>query len=503
MRAINTNEVQPSVRAMLKHTRTWSGADVASAFASARTSYPWTLAYANVDTEPGRSPALQVDGRIPEDIRGVVYRNGPARHELAGERYAHRWDGDGMVQAFSLENGRVTHLARFVQTRKFQQESQAGRFLCNAFGSYRAGSDPLPADIDDWNPANINVAMCGGELLALWEAGSAYRLDPTSLETLGVKHWGEFQGRAFSAHPKREPDGTLWNFGCEPLTGLLNIYCVNADGSLRSAQQIQIPGLPNVHDFAVTERHLVFLLPPIPINEAKLRAGASFAQACEWKPELGTRALVIDKSNYRQRWYELPPSCIFHISNAWTDANETIRLEFVGARSPLALMAGWSIMAGQYAHREGGLLFRVELRSDGSFVREPFDDIEGEFPTVASSRVGRRHTQVLMPTRSATRESAVPGYDTLTMVDVATCRTSSYCFGSEWQVEEHLFVDGEAQGALDGQWVIGTALNMRRSQSALTIFSANDISAGPVATAWLPFSLPLGLHGTFVGARHM
>jgi carotenoid cleavage dioxygenase len=268
---------------------------------------------------------------------------------------------------------------------------------------------------------------------------------------------------------------------------------------LRSAQQVHIPGgLPNIHDFAVIDRHLVFLLSPMPINESKLRAGASFAQACEWRPELGTRVLVMDKADLRQRWYELPPFCVFHISNAWVRADDTIELEFVAARTPLSLMAGWSVMAGQYTHREGGLLFKLELRSDGTVGLEDFGGLEGEFPTIRASRVGRAHGQLLMPTRSSTRDRSVPGFDTLSLVDVTSGGVVSYSFGSDWQVEEHHFIGEHAVDGADDRWIIGTALNVRSALTALVVFDAADLAAGPVAKAWMDQAMPLGLHGTFV-----
>ena len=36
------------------------------------------------------------------------------------------------------------------------------------------------------NQANTNIQFCGGRLLALWEAGLPYRIDPRTLETEGV-----------------------------------------------------------------------------------------------------------------------------------------------------------------------------------------------------------------------------------------------------------------------------------------------------------------------------
>lgn len=64
---------------------------------------------------------------------------------------------------------------------------------------------------------------------------------------------------------------------------------------------------------AVTAATL-FSLPPMPINRQRLNSGMSFAHACEWKPDLGTRLLVVSKADWSQRWYQLPPSCMFHTS---------------------------------------------------------------------------------------------------------------------------------------------------------------------------------------------
>jgi len=44
---------------------------------------------------------------------------------------------------------------------------------------------------------------------------------------------------------------------------------------------------------------------------------------------------------------------------------------------------------------------------------------------------------------------------------------------------------------------MGTALDTRADNTVLSIFDAAHVSDGPIAQARLPYSLPLGLHGTF------
>ena len=66
----------------------------------------------------------------------------------------------------------------------------------------------------------------------MWEGGSAYELDPATLATRGVKTWApELRGMPFSAHPKVEPDGTVWNFGTA--NGRLAVYQLDAAGTVR------------------------------------------------------------------------------------------------------------------------------------------------------------------------------------------------------------------------------------------------------------------------------
>lgn len=479
----------------------WNGEECKRAFSHAAGTKPWTVGYASCNEDELRTNHLPLSGNIPAGLRGTFYRNGPARHERGAQRYGHRWDGDGMVQAFRI-GAQVSHHGRFVQTAKYVAETAAGRFLRNAFGTYIPGTPPVPDDIDESNVANISLCMAGADLLALWEPGSAYRIDPHTLETIGVRTWShEFRGRPFSAHPKLEPDGTLWNFGANPLTGELTLYCIGTDGALKRSETLRVDKLPNLHDFAVTDRHLVFLLPPMPVNKEKLESGVSFAQACEWIPGLGTRVLVVSKADWSQRWYELPSGFLFHVANAWEDTSGVIRLQFMGASSPISFVAGWSTMQGMYKHRPGAFMTLVELDPRAGATQIVVEDLEGEFPAVDPLLVGRKCNEVLCLGRSKERGPDIPGFDELVNFDVDKGSTQRYSYGSDWLVEEHLLVADASAPAGPAEWVVGTALNVPLRKTVVSVFRADSIADGPVAQASLPYALPLGLHGLFVPSR--
>jgi len=197
--------------------------------------------------------AASMEGRWPGEIRGTFYRNGPARFELGGERYHHWFDGDGMVHAWHIGGGQVRHEARFVQTQKYVEESAAGRFLYPTFNTFL---DRRPVGNNDTvNAANTNLLPHAGKLYALWEGGSATEIDPQGLATRGIKSWrDDLAALPFSAHPKVTPDGTLWNFGVVHGGNKLLLWRIDPNGSLGKFGMIDVPHLPIVHDFVVTQR---------------------------------------------------------------------------------------------------------------------------------------------------------------------------------------------------------------------------------------------------------
>jgi carotenoid cleavage dioxygenase-like enzyme len=87
---------------------------------------------------------LEVIGKIPADLNGVYLRNGPNPRFAPEGRYL--WfDGDGMIHAVHLENGKARYRNRWIRTKAFEAESEAGKALWKGrhgkpnIGSVRAG----------------------------------------------------------------------------------------------------------------------------------------------------------------------------------------------------------------------------------------------------------------------------------------------------------------------------------------------------------------------------
>lgn len=448
------------------------------------------------DTVGDLAGQATVSGRLPADLQGVFFRNGPGRFELGGERYHHWFDGDGFAQRWSIAQGRVHHRGRFVATAKFTQESAAGRFLYPAFGTW---IDRAPVRGNDViNVANTNLLPFNGSVYALWEGGSAIELDPETLATRGVKTWRpDMKAMPFSAHPKRDPDGGLWNFGNMPGTDRLVVYRLDATGALVRTALIPVPQFNMVHDFVVSAKYLVFLVPPYALAA---RRNASLAERLRWQGgERPLRAVVVDKQTLTlHRVFELPARSVFHLGNAWDDG-DSIRLDAVLHEGDI-LPEPALPMRGEMRPYEAGRSSTVQITLDltNGQAREARLFGVSEFPGVAPQVVARRHRRLAVLGTSAASGAQV--LDTVNLVDTDTGRADTYSFGAGWQVEEHVLVPrAGARTEIDG-YLVGVAQDTRRGHTVLTVFDARNVQHGPVALARLGYRAPACFHGNFLSA---
>ncbi|MDF3839164.1 carotenoid oxygenase family protein [Cupriavidus basilensis] len=456
---------------------------------------PWKIGFATPADDLPPTHAT-VRGRFPDAVAGTLFRVGPAGHDLGGQRYHHWFDGDGMVHRFVIEGADVRHQGRYVATPKRVAEARAGRRLFEASGTILPGAEP-PTSADSINVANTSVLPMQGEMLALWEGGSATRIDARTLDTLGPKTWrADLAGMPFSAHPKVDPDGTVWNFGISSGQGLLALYEIAPEGTLRRAAVLPVADMPMVHDFAVTERHLVFLMPPLVYDGKRKEAGSTFLDAHVWRPELGMRALVIDKRNWeRRQMLALPAGFLFHVGNAWeedTQRGTLIHVDYVRSDNADSVFTTTrEVMRARRVRNSDPHLAVATLNLGTGQATQVVLAQEAEFPRIDPRRVGLRHRQLIHATQI---RRDLPGFGAIARTDVETGHSQRFSYGTQAIVEEHVYVpDGAKPG-----WVLGTVLDFGRRKTVLSCFTADHLSGGPVAQATLPYALPLGLHGAFV-----
>jgi all-trans-8'-apo-beta-carotenal 15,15'-oxygenase len=464
-------------------------------FRAARAANPRLAAF---DNAPGEFdlPTTRIEGHWPEGLRGAFFRNGPGQHERGGQRYHHWFDGDGLIQRWQIGGGRVGYKGKFVATKKRTEEIAAGQLLYPAGGGGIAGSAPMTGP-DSVNVANINTIAIGGKMWALWEGGSPTEIDPRTLETKGIVTLSEdLKGAPFSAHPRVAPDGRIWNMGS--FGEKLALYRLSATGTLEAVKLHDIPAIGLIHDFVLTQKSVVIILPSTRMDG---QGDGLFAQV-KGRPDKPILVKIFDRETLAlTREAELPAGYVFHFGNGWEEDDGTIRFDMAYGADCDELQSFRKPMNGQLPANVS-VCKQVTLPPTGA---PRIADVRAgiEFPRINASRATQRNRYIFAAAH------AVPGrsvwFDAIAKLDVDTGRHSFAQYGPDWMVEEHVFVPrpnstGEGATAEDDGWLVGTALNWRRQKTALSVFDARHLERGVVARAWLEVAMPLGFHGQFMAA---
>ena len=113
--------------------------------------------------------------------------------------------------------------------------------------------------------ANTNVIGHAGKTLALIEGGIANYELTDELDTVGVCDFDGTLTGGYTAHPQRDPEtGELHAVSYSINRGNKVQYSViDVEGRARRTVDITVAGSPMMHDFSLTERHVVFYDLPV------------------------------------------------------------------------------------------------------------------------------------------------------------------------------------------------------------------------------------------------
>ncbi|HLK09871.1 MAG TPA: carotenoid oxygenase family protein [Candidatus Binatia bacterium] len=441
----------------------------------------------------GEARDLPVRGTIPPALSGTYYRNGPNPAFEPLGRY-HWFDGDGMIHGITLADGRAHYRNRWVASRGLAEERAAGRALYRGLLELRPDEAPAIK-----NTANTNIIAHAGRLLALMEAALPTELRPGSLETVGEHDFGGRLTTAMTAHPKRDPvTGELLFFGYSPFPPYLVYHVADAGGVLVRSEPIDVAWPSMMHDFAVTERHVVFILCPLVFSFENVAArGGLFS----WEPARGTRLGVMPRggSNADVRWFETDPCYVFHPLNAY-EAGDALVLD-VARYGRLDFMGPGAARDPAYGGENAARLHRWRIDCGaGTVGSTPLDDVVAEFPRVDDRRIGRRHRFGWVAARDVDTGSRLPQFTAIRGYDLDRGTQVTRSFGAGCGVGEPLFVPRSPEAAEDDGFVVALVYDGARDGSDLVILDARDVAGEPVATVRLPHRIPYGFHGAWVPA---
>ena len=430
-----------------------------------------------------------VAGRIPSDLRGVYLRNGP-NPEFRPISYAYPLDGDGMIHAVYIEDGKARYRNRFVKTASLAVERRAGRAV---FGSFTRPSpvDPgmfLPGEAPSQikNGAFVNIIWHGGRLIALNEATTSYEMS-AELDTVGQWTAGGSEPLRLGAHNRRHPrTGDLFAIEYSWRTPTVKIHRINASGTLVDTKAVDLPMPTMIHDFVLTENYVVLIAGPAVFDIQAARAGQSMLQ---WRPDLGLRIALLPLAGGAPIWIEGEPFFVFHFANGF-ERGQQIIVDYV-QHDKFALANGPKPTFKRMTIDPAGRSFKVAS----------FSDELTEFPRFNHLREALATRYVYMPTlTSSLKELSPPSavFNTVLKLDTETGRYTRHDLGNQI-VGEAAFVPKPGGGtAEDNGYLVAFTYDPVERRSNLLLLDARRIEEPPVAVIEMPQRVPQGLHGNWV-----
>lgn len=449
-----------------------------------------------------------IEGTIPSDLEGTLFRNGPGLMDVFGHEVKHPFDGDGMVSSITFRQGKAYYRNRFVRTAGYvAEQTQQKPLYRGVFGTQKPGGPLANAfDLKLKNIANTHIVYWGGKLLALWEAAEPHRLDPYSLETIGLDSLNGLlpPGGAFTAHPKFDPghhhgQPRLVGFSVKAgLSSTISLYELDTSGQVMSRHSHTVPGFAFLHDFALTPNYAIFFQNPVSFNPLPFVFGFKGAAECiSYDPKQPTRILVIPR-NGQEPMQVIPtdPCFVFHHANAFEQDGKLVVDSVCYDRFP-TLEGANDYKTVDFNAVPAGQLWRftVDLEQEAAQVTKLIPRCV-EFPTLHPDRVGQPHRFLYIGTAHASQGNAP--LQALLKWDAETGQTAVWSAAPRGFMGEPVFVPHADGTAEDDGWILMLMYNAERRCSDVVILEAKDITAGPVARLKLSNHVPYGLHGSFV-----
>jgi carotenoid cleavage dioxygenase-like enzyme len=457
-----------------------------------------------------------VEGEIPSNIDGAFYRVGPD-WQYPPMKGNIPFDGEGHVSMFRISNGHADFKSRYPRTQRYKAQAAARRRL---FGMYRNKftDDPSVANVSR-GTANTHVVYHHGLLFALKEDSPPVAMNPNTLETVDDYYTfgGGFHSLTHTAHPKFDlATGEMISYGYEAkgfATDDVYVFSADAKGKVTWECWIKVPYVGMIHDFAVTQKYIAFLILPMATNVERMKQGqVHFA----WDSTLPTWFGVLERGGDGKdiRWFKGPERCATHVMGAFSDGNK------IYVDVDMALKNQFPFFPNLHGEpfdpkAASGTVHRLSVDLSDKTPRDY--GMEELYPqSGALPRQDDRYQTIpykigFMPTSDPSKPmNAKLGNmpyrptNSWTMFDHSTRKTSEFWIGDDSSLQECCFVPRSANAPEGDGYLVGVASRLLEGgRSDMVIVDTQHMDAGPVATIKLPFKTYSQVHGWWVNGANL
>ncbi|MGE3465882.1 MAG: carotenoid oxygenase family protein [Pyrinomonadaceae bacterium] len=442
---------------------------------------------------------LRIEGKLPRDLNGTLFRTAPGESERFGVRLMHLFDGDAYVAGWEFRDGKASLRGRYIQSSGRVEERKAGKMLYNEYGTHAPDSSR-----GSKNQPSVNIVEWNGKLLGLSEGSLPSIIDPRTFDLKGYESFGGVvPGHlTFTAHPRFDPTtGDMYAFGLEKRPpGTLNVVHVEkTSGKASIIYKIPQRGFNMIHDAMLTENFFIVIVHPQSYDVEAMMSGKTMGEILRYDPKAPSILYAMPRSNAdgkaRFITVELPPALVYHYGNAYEPEPGKIAFEMIAYNDAktFEFLRNWRSDRQMEFVRPRVKQTVVDLENRKHSAVE--DLYEGaEFPRYDMRLTGKRARYLYVADRLYEEDAAI--------VRIDTRKRSSIKFnaGKERTLAEPVFVPkGEGKQSEDNGWLLIQGYDAARNENFLEIRDAQTL--GFQARIWAAGQhFPLGFHGNFVSS---
>ena len=445
-----------------------------------------------------------IEGSVPKEVIGTLYRVGPGQSENHGVTLKHIFDGDAFLMGFSFREGRVDFRARFIPTPERLEELEAGRMLYSEVGTLCPGDPPqpgLPKSVQLKNQPSVQVIRWSDRLLGLSEGGMPTAIDPSTFDFQA--RW-DFDGSiglytGFTAHPRFDPQtGEGYANGLAfrvDGTADVKLWRMELDGSLTELHSLYHESVPMIHDMLLTERFVVLVIPSVRYDfQDVLRGEEPLTSSFRFHEDMPTRLVFLDREGLEDPFeVEAPAAMVFHHGNAFEKDG---RVVFDSCLAPdgsvLAMLESWAEDELPPTRFPGPVRLEVDLEERKLVSRTPLAE-NMEFPRFDLRRAGAEARVLYLLEGGAHPDAFATG--ALVRHDFGDGSQTRVEAGKGRMYWEPVFVPHAGQESEEKGWLLAMGYDGPRDESFLDIRDAETLEFQ--ARVWTGNHFPLGFHGNF------
>lgn len=472
---------------------------IAGVLADSKLSMAWLAA--QTASAEGAWTNLKIEGELPADLTGTLFRTAPGQAESYGTRLRHLFDGDAFLSAWRFEGGKVSLNARFLQTPQRAEEARAGQMLYSEFGT-PAPRSKVKKMHNGKNQPSVNIVEWRGKLLGLSEGGLPIVINPTNFAYEGETDFAGVVPRnlTFTAHPRFDAaTGDMFAYGfLKGEAGTLHVFHIEkTTGKANLLYRVPQTGFYMAHDSLLTENYFILLIPPMKYDmEAMLTGGAeTVGDALRYAESEPTRLLAFPRDGKSAPvTMNLPSSIIFHFGNAQEIGDGKISFEMISSddRRVFEVLNNWKTnrLTNDIALKPQNLR-RMTIDLTKRIIVGTTELYEAvEFPRF-DARLTAQKSRFLYATENGYLENAA-----IVRIDLERGKATKINAGRARTFGEPVFAPRRAAPSEENGWLLTQGFDAARNETFVEIRDAQTLEFA--ARVWASGQhFPLGFHGNF------